>query len=350
MIRPGPRNLITDVAGLRVGHAEDHRVRSGTTVVLAESPAIAAIDIRGGAPATRGADGISPGALIETVDAVFLSGGSSYGLGAGEGLMSALAGAGRGMAFGGARVPIVIGGILFDLMNGGEKFWGVEPPYAQLAMTAADRATVEIPLGNAGAGLGARAGGLKGGIGSASFVFEEAGREVTVGALVAVNAVGSVVMPGQATMWAWALEQDGELGGQPLPTNPLDGGALDFRLPGEPESGTGETPPRLNTSLAVVATDATLTQSQALRLAVMAQDGFARAIRPVHAPVDGDSVFALATGHSGPLDPVGGLTRLGMLGADCVTRATARAVYEAEDLGDLRSYRSLYAGRSRHRM
>jgi L-aminopeptidase/D-esterase-like protein len=337
MIRPGPRNLITDVAGILVGNAEDHHVRSGVTVVLAEEAATAAADVRGGAPATRGASALVPGGIVLGADAVTLSGGSAFGLAAAEGMMSWLAARGRGMPFGGSRVPSVVGAILFDLLNGGDKAWGEEPPYRRLGLAAADLAGPAFTLGNAGAGLGAKAGSLKGGLGSASFVCKDQGSPLTVGAIVAANPLGSVVMPDSPTMWAWALEQDEELGGQPSPRAPVQGDALEHAFPATAPAST---------AIAVVATDAALTQAQALRLAMMAQDGFARAIRPSHTPFDGDVIFALATGRRGPLDPAG-LGRLGMLAADCVARAVARGVFEAESLGDLPGYRSVYGTRLR---
>jgi L-aminopeptidase/D-esterase-like protein len=212
MIGPGPKNLITDVAGILVGNAEDRAARTGSTVVLCETPAVAAVDVRGGAPLTVGASSLEPGGLVEAVDAVVLSGGSAFGLAATDGVRSWLAAQERGLAFGGAVVPIVVGAILFDLTNGGDKAWGDAPPYRALGSAAVARAAADFVLGNAGAGLGARAGALKGGLGSASLSFAQGGEPVTVGALAAANPVGSVVMPGQPAMWAWALEQAGELG------------------------------------------------------------------------------------------------------------------------------------------
>lgn len=338
MIGPGPRNLITDVAGIAVGNAEDHAVRSGVTVVLSERPAMAAVDIRGGAPATRGASALAPGGIVDAADAVALSGGSAFGLDAAGGVMSWLATRGRGFPVGPARVPIVAGAILFDLLNGGDKAWGAEPPYRRLGAEAAADAASEFALGNAGAGLGAKAGALKGGLGSASFVLDHSGEPITVGAIAAANPVGSVVIPSSDTMWAWALEQADELGGQPPPAARLEGKTLDHTFPSM--GGT-------NTTLAVVATDAALTQPQALRVAIMAHDGLARAIRPIHTPLDGDTVFVLATGRQGAIEPGAGLARLGMLAADCIARAVARGVYEAGDLGDLQSYRSVHGAKLR---
>lgn len=332
MIGTGPKNLITDVTGLRVGNAESLQAQSGVSVVISEVLATCAVDVRGGAALTRGAEAFGPGMLIDVADALFLTGGSAFGLDAGGGLMAWLATEGRGFAFGGTRVPIVAGAVLFDLTHGGDKNWGLAPPYFRLGIEAAERAALDFGLGNAGAGLGAWAGGLKGGLGSASAVFEAGAEAITVGALVAVNALGSAVRPNQATFWAWDLEQAGELGGQP-PPRPLAPAELAVTLPGLPVP---------NTTIAVVATDATLSGSDARRIAVMAQTGLARALRPVHSPLDGDSVFVLATGARGQIADQEGLTRLGTLTADTLARAIARGVYEATDLGDMRAYRSVH--------
>lgn len=340
MIRPGPRNLITDVAGLLVGNAISESARSGVSVLVTEQPTICAADIRGGAPTTRGADVLQPGGMIELADAVFLSGGSAFGLDTGGGVMAWLALQGRGIAFGGTRVPIVAGAILFDLMHGGDKQWGLEPPYYRLGIAAAEAAAYEFALGSAGAGLGAMCGDLKGGLGSASLVYDEGTLPVTVGALVAVNALGSAVMPGQATFWAWDLEQGNELGGQPVP-HKADPAALQIRLPDEPA---------LNTTIAVIATDAILNQAEAARVAIMAQTGLARALRPIHSPLDGDAIFVLATGRGRRLATPAELTRLGGFAADTLARAVARGVYEASDLGDMKAYRSVHGESLRIRL
>lgn len=329
MIRPGPRNLLTDVDGLLVGNAEDQGAWSGVTVVLAEMQAIAAVDVRGGAPGTRETDALDPTALGGRADAVVLSGGSAFGLEAASGVSSWLHERGRGFAVGAARVPIVPAAILFDLLNGGNKDWGVEPPYRGLGTAACANASLEIALGNSGAGLGARAGAIKGGLGSASFVTDDG---VAVGALIAANPFGAVTMPDSPTLWAWALERDEEFGGQPAP-RPLPAEAFDYGFDG----------PLGRTVIGVVATNAALDRAQAQRLAIMAQDGIARAVRPAHTPFDGDTIFALATGRhaGGPPDPAL-LGRLGMMAADCVARAIGRAVFAAEALGDVVSYRALY--------
>jgi L-aminopeptidase/D-esterase-like protein len=329
--RPGPRNLLTDVPGIKVGNAADDALQSGVTVVLPDAPAVASVDVRGGAPGTRETDLLDPAARIDRIDAIALSGGSAFGLDAAAGLMGWLAERDRGVAVGGAIVPIVPAAILFDLRDGIERRWGDTPPYRALARIAADTAADQFALGNVGAGLGAKAGRLKGGLGSASIVDPPGPTGgATVGALVAANPWGSVVMPGSPCFWAWALEQDDELGGQPRP----DIGAIDLA------DLSDCAPPRMGTSttLAVVATDATLTKADCRRLAMMAQDGIARAIRPVHTLFDGDSVFALATARRGPVDPAT-LVRLGALAADCVARAVARAVFEAATTPHFVGYR-----------
>ncbi|MGO1119823.1 P1 family peptidase [Rhodovibrionaceae bacterium A322] len=330
-VRPGPLNLITDVAGLKVGQAEDHTARSGVTVILPDEPVQAAVDVRGGGPGTRETDALDPSCLVDGIHALVFSGGSAYGLEAANGVMGWLATRGRGFQLGPATIPIVPSAILFDLLNGGDKPWTQagftgEVPYKALAQQACDNADVRFALGNAGAGLGATAALLKGGLGSASMT----NGRWTVGALAAVNPAGSVVQPGSDAFWAWALERQGELGEQTPPTKPLGAEDFEFSL---------DLPPGANTTLAVVATDARLTKGQAQRVAIMAHDGFARAIRPVHTPFDGDSVFVLSTGKVELSDPAMEVARIGMLAADTVARAIARGVYEADSLGAFPGYR-----------
>jgi L-aminopeptidase/D-esterase-like protein len=317
---PGPRNLITDVPGLKVGQAEDPAVRTGVTVILPDDRAVCACDVRGGAPGTRETDALSPENLVDAVDAVVLSGGSVYGLAAADGVTAWLGARGRGYGLveGIPRSPVVPAAILFDVANGGDKAWGEEPPYRALGRRAVEAAALEFALGAAGAGAGAMAGTLKGGVGSASAVTADG---YTVGALAAVNSWGSVVAPGGRTFWAAPFELDREFGG----LGPAG-------LVGPPEEwGPAKRPADTrNTTIACVATDAALTPAQAKRLAVMAQDGFARAIRPVHAPFDGDVVFAISTGRMPLVEPAPyTLARLGALAADVLARAIARGVYEA---------------------
>ena len=322
--RPGPRNRLTDVAGLRVGSAADLAAATGATVVLADRPCVCAVDVRGGAPGTRETDLLDPGRLVEGVDAVCLSGGSVYGLAAADGVVARLAARGRGFAFGPGvpTAPIVPAAILFDLAGDGDKAWGEDPPYRRLGAEALDAATdAGFPLGAYGAGYGARAGRLQGGLGSASLVGPEG---ITVAALAAVNAVGSVVVPGCRAFWAWPDEVDGEFGGLRPPADLPQRGPDDWGL------AKGAPGLRQNTTLAVVATDAALTPSQAHRLAVMAQDGLARAIRPSHTPFDGDVVFALATGAVPLPEPwARSLMLLGERAAGALARAVAMGVHAA---------------------
>jgi L-aminopeptidase/D-esterase-like protein len=312
MIRPGPRNLITDVPGILVGNAEDKKLKSGVTVVLPETPAVAAVDVRGGAPGTRETEVLKPSSLVERIDAICLSGGSAFGLDAASGVMDWLLAQGRGYPVRGFRVPIVPAAILFDLDNGGDKNWAGSP-YRDLGRRAAARATARFHLGPAGAGYGARAGQSPGGLGSASAIVEG----FIVGALVAVNSAGSVTMPGTKTPWAWALELEEEFGGiAPPKARPKD---VFDPFAGSKLMG--------HTTIGVVALDAHLAKAEAERIAIMAHDGLARAIRPVHTPFDGDTIFALATG-SKPLPEARplGVAKLGAVGADCIARAVVRAL------------------------
>ncbi|MBN2753024.1 MAG: P1 family peptidase [Rhodospirillaceae bacterium] len=332
MIHPGPRNLLTDVPGFSVGNAEDMAALSGVTVVLPDRPMVAAVDVRGGGPGTRETDALAPSRLVEKVDAVVLSGGSAFGLAAADATMTWLAARGRGFQVGDFRVPIVPAAVVFDLANGGNKVWGSEPPYRALACAACEAATIDFGLGNAGAGLGAKAGDLKGGLGSASAGDDDG---LMVAALVVANPVGSVTYPHQSTLWAWALEQNGEMGGQVPPVAPVD---LEPDFPFLRGLAAGG-----NTTLAVVATNADLSRGEALRVAIMAQDGFARAIRPAHTPFDGDTAFVLAAGDWVLPEPRAlAVARIGALAADCVARAIGRGVYLAESAGVFRSWRDRY--------
>lgn len=321
--RPGPRNLITDVPGLKVGQAHDAAVRTGVTVILPDERAVCACDVRGGGPGTRETDALSPENLVEAVDAVVLSGGSVYGLAAADGVAAALGAQGRGFVLrqapGVPPSPVVPAAILYDLANGGDKAWGEAPPYRALGVSALGAAGEDVALGTVGAGFGAMAGSLKGGLGSASIV---AGDGIVVGALVAVNSFGSVVAPGGRAFWAAPYEIDGEFGG--LGSAGLAAAPEDWGL------AKAEANPRANTTIACVATDVALTPAQARRVAIMAQDGLARAIRPVHSPFDGDVVFVLSTARRPLAEPAAfTVARIGALAADCLARAVARAVYEA---------------------
>lgn len=310
------RNLITDVPGLAVGNAQDLSAFTGVTVIVPERPAVAAADIRGGGPGTREMDALGLMGTVDEVHAVVLSGGSAFGLGAASAVQAWLAERGRGFKVRTATVPIVPQAILFDLLNGGDKSWGRTPPYEQLAWEACNEAGPGFALGSTGAGFGATTCNLRGGLGSASGRTPDG---VVVGAIVAVNPVGSVTVGGGPHFWAAPFEQRGELGGYGWPAT-VPESALAPRLKGE----QGE-----STTLAVVATNARLTKRDAHRLAVMAQTGMARAIHPVHTPLDGDIVIALATGDITLRDPIHDLARLGALASLTLARAVARGVYEA---------------------
>jgi len=317
------RNLITDVVGLKVGHAEDLGLGSGTTVVIFDEPAVASVDVRGGGPGTRETDLLNPAQTVPGIDAIVISGGSAFGLDAASGVQAWLREQGRGFAIGSARVPIVPGAILFDLLSSGDKHWGRFPPYRDFGYAAAASAGLEFELGSFGAGTGATTVNYKGGLGSASARTMDG---VTVGAIAAVNAVGSVVIGGGPWFWAAPFEVDGEFGGCGLPDR-FTPQMLEPVIKGVPGA---------NTTLVLVATDAILTKAQANRLAVMAQSGLSRAIYPVHSPLDGDTVFVAATGQRPLADPVFGLAQLGTLAANVVARAIARGVFAARALpGDL---------------
>jgi L-aminopeptidase/D-esterase-like protein len=316
------KNLLTDISGVRVGHADDAALASGVTAIIFDAPAVASIDVRGGGPGTREESVLHLEGTVDAIDAITLSGGSALGLDAAGGVQAWLAEQGRGLRIRDAVIPIVPGAICFDLLNGGNKAWGRFPPYRDLGYAAARAAGADFALGSVGAGLGATTANFKGGLGSAS-ARTEAG--IVVAALAVVNAVGSVTVGDGPWFWAAPFETGNEFGGRGLPPS-FNPDMLKARLKGGPEAKAAE-----NTTLVVVVTDAVLTKPQARRLAMIAQTGMARAIYPVHAPLDGDVVFAAATGHK-PIDPLFGLTELGMVAANTVARAIARGVHAATAL------------------
>ena len=327
------RNLVTDVPGLLVGHAGDAGLASGLTAIVFDRPATASVAIHGGAPGVRDTALLEPEMTVEAVDAFVLSGGSAFGLDGMGGAMAALASRGRGFAVGSVRVPIVPGAVLFDLANGGDKGWGRRPPYWDLGYAAVEAATLDVALGSLGAGLGATTADLKGGLGSASAT---ARRGYVVGALAAVNALGQATVGDGPHFWAAPYERNAEFGGLGLPASG-SGGAPPFRTKGtRPE----------NTTICVVATDASLTKAQCKRLAVVAQGGLALALRPAHAALDGDVVFAAATGTNPRPVSTADLTEIGALAAETLARAVARGVYEAAALpfpGAVPSWRDRFA-------
>ncbi len=312
------RNLITDVPGVTVGHAQDLRLGSGVTAIMFDEPAVGSIDLRGGGPGTRETALLDPAQTVQGIDAITLSGGSAFGLDAASGVQAFLNERGRGFAVGAARVPIVPAAIIFDLLNGGDKQWGRYPPYRELGYAAAAAAADRFALGSAGAGTGATTLNCKGGLGSTSAYADGA----IVGALAVVNAAGSVLIGRGPWFWAAPFEHNDEFGGRGWP-DPFPAQAFDPLTKGSV---------RASTTLAVVATDAVLSKAQAKRLAVMAQSGLSRAVYPVHTPLDGDVVFAVSTGRRPLVDPLFGLMKLGALAANVVARAIARAIYEAEAL------------------
>jgi len=317
-MKVGARNLITDVAGLYVGNADDVNLKSGTTVLVGDASFTAAVHVMGGAPGTRETDALEPDKLVEAVDALVLSGGSAFGLDAASGVTNALAQHGRGFQVGSVRVPIVPAAILFDLLNGGNKDWD-ENPYRALGAAALADASQDFALGSIGAGSGATTANLKGGLGSASVVLESGH---TVGALVAANPFGAAVVPQTGHFWAAPFEVDSEFGGR--------GVAQDYTPLAKPTTEKLDAfNEKANTTIAIVATDAILTKAQAKRLATAAHDGMARALVPSHTPFDGDLVFAVATGAKPLADPAFDPVLLGHAAALCLTRAIARGVYAA---------------------
>jgi L-aminopeptidase/D-esterase-like protein len=313
------RNLLTDVAGVLVGPAEAARIASGVTVGVFAEPAGASVDVRGGGPGTRETALLDPAQTLSGIDAIALSGGSAFGLDAASGVQAWLREQGRGFQVREARVPIVPAAILFDLLNGGDKDWGRYPPYRELGYAAAAEAGPDFALGSSGAGLGATTVNLKGGIGSASATTSGG---INVGALTAVNAACTVTIGDSPHCGAAPFERAAEFGG--LGHHPA--------IPDEAFIARTKGAPRVSTTLAVVATDAILSKAQCHRLAVMAQTGLARAVYPVHTPLDGDVVFAAATGRQPLADPLLALTELGTLAANVLARAVARGVYEATAL------------------
>ena len=309
-MQPGPRNQLTDVAGLTVGQAQDELMKTGVTVVVGDAPMVAGVHVMGGAPGTRETDLLAPDKTVQAVDALTLAGGSAFGLAAADGVAAGLRADGRGFEAAGHRVPIVPAAIIFDLAGGGTNEW-VENPYPALGRAAYAARGSNMELGSVGAGTGATTAGLKGGLGSASAVLPSG---ATVGALVAVNAVGQATVGEGPHFWAAPFEQGDEFGGlgpapgpAPSPRTKLDSPA--------------------NTTIAVVATDLALAKAGAQRMATAAHDGIARAVVPAHSPLDGDLVFGTATGlrEADEQDRL----HLGHAAATCLARAIARAVYLA---------------------
>lgn len=309
-MRPGKTNLITDVAGLDVGQAEDRRIKTGVTVVVGEAPMVAGVHVMGGAPGTRETDLLAPDKTVQAVNALVLAGGSAFGLAAADGVVAGLRDDGVGFEAQGMRVPIVPAAILFDLANAGAKDWG-DSPYPALGRKAYGARGKSVSLGSFGAGTGAQVADLKGGLGSASAILPSG---AVVGAIVGVNALGQVTCGDGPEFWAGAFEEAGEFGG-------LGPGAGTGARVRTKKDRTGAT------TIAVVATDLVLTKAEAHRMAVAAHDGIARAVVPAHTPYDGDLVFSAATGRRAPEGD--DLFLMGHAAATCLARAIARGVYHA---------------------
>lgn len=315
-------NCILDVGGLSIGHAYDANIKTGVTVILPDNPAACSVDVRGGGPGTRETDTLGPSGLIDAVHAVVLSGGSVYGLAAADGVCTWLGAQRRGYVPSPNPdvpvSPIVPSAILFDNANGGNKDWGLTPPYRDLgikAVKAAQRQTFH--QGAIGAGYGATAGLYPGGLGSASEVIDG----VTIGAIIAANPVGSPYMPGTDCFWAWPYNRDAEFGTATPPQDYKWSEPQDTKLAFLKTAGQ-------STVIGAVAVNAALTPKQLNRLAMMAQDGIAMAVAPAHTPLDGDTIFALSTAGNPVTSPVD-LSALGAAAARCVARALSRGIYYA---------------------
>lgn len=319
-MKTGDKNLITDVSGLRVGHAQDDSLKSGASVVLCDIPSVAAVQILGGGPGTRETDLLEPHNTVEHIHAICLSGGSAFGLDAAGGVQSYLRGQSIGFEVGEHNIPIVPSAILFDLINGGNKDWGLHSPYREFGYQAADSANKDFALGAVGAGLGALTANKRGGLGSTSSVLDIG---FTLGSLVAVNPMGSVNIGQSQHFWAAPFEIGDEFGGLGYP-HPMPGDATDLQIKFRNMQRGG-----VNTTIAVIATDAVLTKAEAKRLAISAHDGFARAIWPCHTSYDGDLVFALATGSSGRKPSADEFIDLCAAASSTMARGIARGVFSA---------------------
>ena len=324
-MKPGPCNLITDIAGLRVGNAHDDKIRSGTTALICDVENTASVHVMGGAPGSCETDLLSPENTVQSVDAFVLSGGSAFGLEAATGAQSALVESNKGFEIHGIRIPIIPSAIIFDLTNGGDKEWGTRGPYYDLGYQAANNATEDFDIGSQGAGFGALTGGpglgIKGGLGSAS---TELRNGTTIGALVAVNALGAPTVGESPNFWAAPFEFDDEFGGLGPATVPCHE-SRSTRIKFRDNQSQGA-----NTTIGIIATDAALTKAECKRLAVAAHDGFARALWPAHTPLDGDLIFAISTGAVAEPLSIGQQMEMSAIAASTMSRAIARGIYAAK--------------------
>ena len=316
---PGPLNLLTDVPGILVGQAEDHEAKTGVTVVTGHDRLVASVNVMGGAPGTRETDLLMPDKVVESIDALVLSGGSAIGLDAAGGVVDALREQGKGYVVGPVTVPVVPAAIIFDLLGGGHHPVD-HNPYRDLGREALAAIDTDFALGSVGAGTGATTATLKGGLGSASLVLDNG---CTVAALAVANPHGSVVSP-TGHFFAAPLEMNAEFGGRGV-----DSGDSALRV--QPSEKLAAFNAKANTTIAIVATDAMLDKAQCQRLATSAQDGMARAILPSHTPFDGDLVFGVSTAQRPLTDPVTDTLLLGHAASVCLSRAIARGVFAATE-------------------
>lgn len=308
-------------SGFQLGHAHDALVKTGVSVIVPDSPALCAVDIRGGGPGTRETDTLVHGGLIDRVHAIVLSGGSVYGLAAGDGVCAALGARGIGFAPAPAPVPpspIVPTAILFDNANGGDKNWGEKPPFRALGQAALAALSDTSDEGNVGAGFGATAGLHAGGLGIAS----ESCGDLHVCAIIAANPVGSPFLPNTKVPHAWLYERDGEFGGARPPADYQWAAPTDTKLHRRIEPGQ-------STVIGAVLTNGALSTNDLKRLAIMAHDGLPMAVQPSHTPLDGDTIFALSVGEQAVAGPVE-LSNLGAMAARAVARALTRGVIAAQ--------------------
>ena len=309
------------ISGYKIGQAHDARVKTGVTVILPDAPATASVDVRGGGPGTRETSALQDGGLIDQVHAVVLAGGSVYGLSAADAVTAWLGTQRIGYDTGRDGVPvspIVPSAILFDNANGGDKDWGLEPPFRTLALQACKAASNTVDEGAIGAGHGATAGIYPGGLGIAAETVDG----INVQAVIAANPVGSPYLPGTKCPHAWAYERGGEFGHIKPPVDYTHSDPTDTKLSFLKSAGQ-------STVIGAIMTDAALSQKQLKRLAIMAQDGITMAVQPAHTPLDGDTIFALSVGGKPCASPVQ-LAELGGAAARAVARALTRSVLAAQ--------------------